>query len=348
MAEVDGLAEALLALAELLCRSDPFATEGGEMCRLLAEACGAGGVALFSTDDGPTTLTLLGAFGLPPDYLRRFTPGEPCALDRVTGDLREAVVDGEPIRVDRIANDPWTVSLNSVARQGGFEATYSLPLRFDDRVVGALHTFFRAPVTTGQRRLLGRASSLVTATLGHRSSQSPGQRFPVPGLRRMRSRQDIEQYAHHIHAAAERYGQVYAVVVYAVDRPDILARRYGQAVAHRGVAGLLRLVDEECRAADLAGRLGDASCVVLMPGTPQDGAFRQCERVLERFGRMGVRTDDALLQLSASAGISCFPENGARSLMDAIRSAEQALIHGLGSEGRRIVAIAAAGSAVYA
>lgn len=337
--------EMVLALGERLCRNRPFVTGAGEICTALAHLASARGIALFASDDIGDELTLLGAAGLPDDYLRRFPVGGRCVLGHLTGDLREALVDREPVRVDSIADDPWTVSLNSVALKGGFTSTYAVPLLFEDRVVGAFHAFYAGGSDANARRQLVRIGSIVASALARTEARKATSRYPVEGLRRMRADDEIERYAQHLHAAAERYGQIYSVVVYALDRPEILSRRYGDSVAHEGVSALLTLVDNEIRAADLTGRHGEAGCVVIMPGTDPEGAFRQCERVLTRFGQVTVRTANERLQLSASAAISFFPENGAISLAHSIRSAQTALVGGLGHDKLRIIAIAPPGSA---
>lgn len=337
--------DAVLALGERLCRKRPFLTGAGEICALLARLGGARGLALFASDGVGDALVLLGASGLPEDYIRRFPVGENCVLGHLTGDLREALLIREAVRVDSIAANPWTVSLNGVALQAGFDSTYAVPLVFGDEVVGAFHAFYGGVPDASLRRLLVRTGAIVASALARTEARKGTVRFPVEGLRRVRNQDEIEQYAHHVHAVAARYGQVYSTVIYALDRPDILSKRYGDTLTHQGVSALMHIVDEECRAADLAGRFGDTGCVVLMPGTDPEGAFHQCERVLNRFGRMSFRLPDTRLQLSASAGVSFFPENGSASLEASIGSAHEALTEGLGTSNRRIIAIAAPGSA---
>lgn len=336
--------DTVLALGERLSRKRPFVTGAGEICALLARLGGAKGLALFASDGVGDALVLLGASGIPVDYIRRFPVGQTCVLGHLTGDLREALFDREAAWVENIGKNPWTVSLNSVALQGGFSSTFAVPLVFGEEVVGALHAFYGGPSDATLRRYLVRAGHILSSALARTEARKGSTRFPVEGLRRVRSQDEIERYAHFVHAAASRYGQIYSTVIYAVDRPDILSKRYSDTLTHQGVSALMHIIDEECRAADLAGRFGDTACVVLMPGTDPEGAFHQCERVLNRFGRMSFRLPDTRLQLSASAAISFFPENESASLEASIASAHEALTEGLGSSNRRIIAIAAPGS----
>jgi len=336
--------DAVLALGERLCSKRPFVNGAGEICALLARIGGAKGLALFASDGIGDALVLLGASGIPVDYIRRFPVGHNCVLGHLTGDLREALLDREPAWVEEIGKNPWTVSLNSVALQGDFQSTFAVPLTFGEEIVGALHGFYGGLPDATLRRNLARAGSIVASALARTEARKGRTRFPVEGLRRIRSQDEIEQYAHFVHAAASRYGQVYSTVMYAVDRPDILSKRYGDTLTHQGVSALMHIIDEECRAADLAGRFGDTACVVLMPGTNPQGAFHQCERVLNRFGRLSFRLPDTRLQLSASAGVSFFPESEAATLDASIASAQEALTEGMGTGNRRIIAIAAPGS----
>lgn len=334
--------DSVLSLAARLCRQAPFASGTAELCARLAVLGGARGLALFALHAGGE-IAPLGVYGLGAEYLRRFPADRPTPLARATGDLREAVQRGEPVLVAHIGDDARTVSLNAVALTGGFEVVLACPLLFDGQPVGLLQAFYPRPPAPTRQALLMRTAPLLASTLAReqlRLGDATGQ-----GRGAIEARAEFDRHALRVHAAAERYGQSYSVVVYAIDQPAVLRARYGEALADDGATQLLRAVEAECRDADVAGRRGDGRCAVALPGTEQRGAFHQCERVLTRFGRLSFRAGDARLQLSASAGISCFPENGALDADGSLRSAIDALEQAVGQDGARVVAIAARGSA---
>lgn len=334
--------DAVLSLAARLSRQAPFAQGTAELCARLAVLGGARGLALFALRGGGE-IAPLGVYGLGAEYLRRFPPDQPTPLARATGDLREALQRGEPVLVPRIGDDARTVSLNAVALSGGFDVVFACPLLFDGQPVGLVQAFYASPPAPTRQALLMRVAPLLASTLAReqlRLGDTPGH-----GRGAIDARAEFDRHALRVHAAADRYGQAYSIIVYAVDQPAVLRARYGEGLADDGAAQLLRCVEAECRDADVAGRRGDGRCVVALPGTEQRGAFHQCERVLTRFGRLSFRAGEARLQLSASAGISCFPENGALDADGSLRSAIDALDQAVGQDGARVVAIAARGSA---
>jgi diguanylate cyclase (GGDEF)-like protein len=342
--------EHVLGLAARLNRESPFEGGAGELCGKLALLSAARGLALFAVDMGAAEAELLGAYGIGLEYVRRFPPRERRALAQLPGDLREALRRLETVTVQGIADDPRTLSLTSVARQGMFDVTVAIPVLLERNVQGVLHAFYGGTPPAVPLDLLVRVAPLLADAIGRerlRVALAGAGRGTDPGDEPLGlySRTQIERLLRHAHAAADRYEGQYSVIVYAVDHPDRLTMRYGTALVEQAVSQLAACVAEESRGSDQAGRLGEASVLVVMPQTLERGAFSQCERTLVRFGRRVFRHGDARLQLSASAGVSCFPENGALDPQATVRSAEVAMQAAIGETGQRIIAIAARGAA---
>ncbi len=345
LADAQQVLEAVLALCARLGRSAPFESGAAEVCGKLAMLGGAHGLALYATHPSDGQAELLGAYGLPRIYLTRYPVRQRRPSEHLPGDLRAAVQRGEPVSVVGLTEDPRTTSLASVAREGCFASSLAIPLVFDRRIYGLIHAFFGGHVRPERQHVLTQLSPLLAATLARESIRAQAGEEGGGGDS-IYSRSQVERLIRHVHAAAERYGQPYAVAVYAIDRPELITRRYGPGLVRESTELLLRFVGGECREADQAGLYVSATCQVVMPGTEQNGAFSQVERVLDRFGRHAFKHDAERLLLSASAGISCFPENGALTAKDSVRSAHQGMADALGTKGTRIVAIAARGSAV--
>lgn len=343
--------EQILSLAGRLNRESPFEGGADELCGKLALLSAARGMALFSIEMGAAEAELLGAYGLGLEYIRRFPPRERRALAQLPGDLQEALRRGETVVVQGLADDARTLSLTSVARQGFFDVTVSIPILLERNVQGVLHAFYAGEPPAGPAEFLARITPLLADAIARdrlRTALTSGGRGGAGQVDEplgLYSRGHIERLLRHAHAAADRYHGLYCVVVYALDHPDRLTHRYGRALADEAVSQLAVCVAEESRGSDQAGRLGDTSMLVVMPQTVEHGAYSQCERTLVRFGQRVFRHGDARLQLSASAGVSCFPENGALDSQATVRSAQAAMRAALGDTGQRIIAIAARGSA---
>ncbi len=339
--------ELVLELAERLCRVAPFEAGAADLCGRLALIGGARGLALFALQGDELQAALLGAYALPIDYPRRFPPRERRPVSHLPGDLRDALRCGAPVLVEGIDVDPRTASLASVAMQGHYTSTLSIPLLLEERPVGLLHAFFVPDADVARRELLARVAPLLASALAldawrlhadrQRETPSGALLYPVT--------QTYRQLGH-VHAAAERYGLGYSVAVYAIDHAEAVASRYGRELLEQAVAGLGELLAAECRDADHAGRLSASECLMVMPGTVDRGAFAQAERVLQRFARTVFRVGDDRLTFSASAGISAFPVNGALDGRSSVVAARAALAVARSSEGERTIAIAATGAAV--
>lgn len=344
----------VLTLAARLCREAPFEGGAGELCGKLALLGAARGLALYAVDMTSGEAELLGSYGLALEYVRRFPPRERRGLAQLSGDVREALRRGEPLVVANAGDDSRTLSLTSVARQGMMDHTVSLPIFLERTLCGVIHAFYAGPPPFGAGApadLLGRVTPLLADALTRERMRTSLVAHPSAAEHAaaeamgLYSRTQIDRLLRHAHAAAERYDGRYSVVYYAVDHPDRLVARYGAPLLEQAVASLAACVAEESRGADQAGRLSSAAVLVVMPNTHERGAFSQCERTLTRFGRQIFRHGEVRLQLSASAGVSCFPENGALDAGSTVRSAEAALREALGETGQRIITIAARGSA---
>lgn len=345
LADAEQILETVLALTARLGRTAPFESGAAEVCGKLAMLGGARGLALFVTHPEDSQVELLGGYGLPRIYLTRYPVRQRRQSGHLPGDLRDAVARAEPVSVMGLAEDPRTSSLASVAQEGRFVSSLAVPLVFDRRIYGLVHAFFGQHLRPERQRVLTQLSPLLASTLARESIRArSGQEGSTEDA--VYTRGQVERQIRHVHAAAERYAHPYAVAVYAIDRPELITRRYSADLVREATDLLLRYVAAECREADQAGLYEPATCQVVMPGTEQNGAFRQVERVLDRFGRHGFKHGDERLLLSASAGISCFPENGALAARDSVRSAHQAMAEALGRKGQRMVAIAARGAAV--
>lgn len=332
------LIDELITLLERVCRPNPTGAITAEFCARLAAVGGARGLAVYLVPE-PGHASLIAAHGIPLDYLRRFPVREPRPFGRLTGDVRGALTGGEAVHVGNMTEDPRTISLSSVALEGRFVTTLAVPLLHGRRVMGVLHAFYGDQVAPVSIQRLARVGPLFGTAL---SAGSPGAGHVFDALV---SGEPLRAGTRRIHATADRYGRHYSVTFFALDAPEVLTQRLGAALTSEADGELGRIVAAEAREADLAGMVGPGEYLVIMPETGQDGAYRQVERILDRFGRRVFAVGDQRIQLSASAGISCFPENGALEGAATVRSARRALRDAAGPTGQRIVAIAARGAA---
>jgi diguanylate cyclase (GGDEF)-like protein len=75
---------------------------------------------------------------------------------------------------------------------------------------------------------------------------------------------------------------------------------------------------------DSVARMGGEEFAVLLPGTPAREAARVAERMLDAIRRRGVPPGDAVVRVTASAGVAALHDGGEASL-DVYARADQAM-----------------------
>ena len=99
-----------------------------------------------------------------------------------------------------------------------------------------------------------------------------------------------------------------------------------------------KVVQESVRKIDIAARYGGEEFVVIYPGAPKDVALRLAEKLRRAVEAYPFRHGEKqpLGRVTLSGGVANFPED-ARSAMDLMRSADQALYEAKSSGRNRIV-----------
>ena len=101
--------------------------------------------------------------------------------------------------------------------------------------------------------------------------------------------------------------------------------RHGHEAGDLVLANVSRLVRENVRVIDLAGRYGGQQICVLLPNTPQDGARKLAENLRVKIAAQIHREAGRLLPVTASIGIGSFNHMDINDGDSLLRQAEQAL-----------------------
>lgn len=142
----------------------------------------------------------------------------------------------------------------------------------------------------------------------------------------------LEQRASAEFERAERYSDPLACVRVAIDKHAELVAAHGdEATAHLQVA--MRSLIESCiRKIDLVFRLEDGSYTILLPNTHFPGALAVAERVCVEARKLSV----AGASLSASVGVSFYPNRDTASASDLLRFVGDALARAQAEGGGNI------------
>jgi diguanylate cyclase (GGDEF)-like protein len=127
---------------------------------------------------------------------------------------------------------------------------------------------------------------------------------------------------------SRRYGTPFSVIMLDVDDFKNLNDTYGHLVGDRVLRAIANVIKAQVRGVDTAARYGGEEMAVILPRTEMVGAYNLAERIREAIAELRVTTDDdppRALGVTASLGISAFPESKAQDGVDLVRRADKAL-----------------------
>ena len=101
--------------------------------------------------------------------------------------------------------------------------------------------------------------------------------------------------------------------------------RYGHLTGDQILREVARIIQENIREIDIAGRYGGEELSVLLPDTPQEGAVLVAERIRTATEKTLIKAYDATVSLTISIGVATFPEDG-DNVQDIIDKADQCLL----------------------
>jgi diguanylate cyclase (GGDEF)-like protein len=127
---------------------------------------------------------------------------------------------------------------------------------------------------------------------------------------------------------SRRYATPFSVVMMDVDDFKKLNDTYGHLVGDRVLKAIANVVKAQMRGVDTAARYGGEEIAMILPRTEMVGAYTLAERIREAIAELRITTDEdppRALAVTASLGISAYPESKAASGEDLVRRADRAL-----------------------
>ena len=136
---------------------------------------------------------------------------------------------------------------------------------------------------------------------------------------------------------AQRYDYPLICVILAVDRLASLRDLYGYDSKESILSEVVRLLQEETRACDFAGRLADDRLMLLVPHTPVDGARDLSARLMERVRGLRFQGEGKSLTVTVSIGAAPL-KKGSMFFDSLLNDAQAALEEALSAGGDRCIA----------
>lgn len=141
-------------------------------------------------------------------------------------------------------------------------------------------------------------------------------------------------------ARARRYRTPLACVMLDLDHFKQVNDEHGHLVGDRVLEWVGEALLATVRAHDLVGRFGGEEFVLLLPSTELDGARELAERCRALLAERRIDTGNGGLSVTASFGVSAYPDLDATSVDDLLRAADEALYRAK-QRGRNRVEVAA-------
>ena len=188
-----------------------------------------------------------------------------------------------------------------------------LPLVIHDRALGTLvlgakrkHAFGESVRPT----LEVLASHLAVSLSNARMVQKLETMATTDGLTGLFNKRAMLDAAVQKVAAAARFGRRLSVLIADLDHFKKVNDTYGHDVGDLVISGLGEILRRQKRATDIVARFGGEEFVVLCEQTDEKGAMLLGDRIREELSKTTFRTPKGVLNVTASIGISTFPEAG--------------------------------------
>lgn len=268
--------------------------------RLLAEEFGFQSCAIALLGPGADdALEVVGGSGL---YARL----RGVRVSREAGLYGEVMAKGLPVLIPDTAAYPHVTP----ARPGVRSAVY-VPMIADRRPIGVLSAYRPDPDAFAEADV-----SLLTLAAGYLAGVveiaqlCDGLRTLATqdGLTGLTNRRTLREILERELVRAQRYGYPVSMVLVEIDQFKQINDQHGHLRGDNVLRAVGAVLQRACREVDVAARLGGDEFVLILPHTGRDGAVQFAERLRVHLGEAALRDG---VHLTASVGVSIFPEGGA-------------------------------------
>lgn len=137
---------------------------------------------------------------------------------------------------------------------------------------------------------------------------------------------------------AKENGSNLGIVFIDIDKFKSINDTYGHIIGDKVLIEFSKFLKNNCRMTDIIGRFGGEEIILLLRGNSGVESFAFAERLRQKLENYPIETASGNLKITASFGISSFPEHG-DSMVELINKADTALYCSK-NEGRNRVSIA--------
>lgn len=139
------------------------------------------------------------------------------------------------------------------------------------------------------------------------------------------NRRNLEERIEEMFEHAKRLNEPFACVMCDLDRFKSVNDTYGHQAGDAVLKQFAKILRNEVREIDRAGRFGGEEFLLLLPGTVLDAGVTFAERVRKQVEAHTFTFDGTSIQRTASMGVSAWPHPRIRNCDELVRAADDAL-----------------------
>ena len=215
---------------------------------------------------------------------------------------------------------------NPLAIKEGIRSLISVPLIFQDEIVGILYLddFKPREFDRGRLELLAILSSFAALAIHNARLHNKTKMMAITDyLTGLYNHRYFQQVLTQELGRATRYGKMLSLIILDIDNFKSFNDRFGHAIGDKVLIAIGEIINRSLRKVDYAFRYGGEEFVILLPETPLENAILTVERIRERIADEAANSVPEAYgsRVTVSAGVACYPENGSKredlfSLMD--------------------------------
>jgi len=145
------------------------------------------------------------------------------------------------------------------------------------------------------------------------------------GLTGLDNRRNLEERIEEMFEHAKRLSEPFSCVMCDLDRFKSVNDTYGHQAGDAVLKQFAKILRNEVREIDRAGRFGGEEFMLLLPGTVLDAAVTFAERVRKQIESHTFTFDNQSIQRTASIGVSAWPHPRIKDCDALVRAADDAL-----------------------
>lgn len=277
----------------------------------------AGSVALY--DSNKKELSLHAHRGLSSEFIKTER------WQVAPGGLTEQIINSGEIF---IVSDTTKADFfhNPLAVREGIRSLISVPLIFQDEIVGVLYLddFVPREFDRSRLELLSILASFAALAIHNARLHNKTKLMAITDfLTGLYNHRYFQQIFNQELGRSRRYNKQMSLVILDIDDFKKFNDSYGHAVGDKVLVAIGEIIAASLRKVDYAFRYGGEEFVLILPETPLDKAVLVADRLRERISDEAYCSagEPGINRITVSVGVACFPDDGTSredlfSLMD--------------------------------